>query len=85
MLNIFPRLNAQFFIFLGGASISKEIDVVFDDMQWLLTQNDGQLGIANVFVKKFRCVSRGSKETKTKIVCVCVCVCVYVCDTIVIG
>ena len=75
----------NFLIFLGGASISKEIDVVFDDMQWLLTQNDGQLGIANVFVKKFRCVSRGSKETKTKIVCVCVCVCVYVCDTIVIG
>ena len=32
----------------------KRIDVTFDDMQWMLTQKDGQLGIATVYVKKFR-------------------------------
>ena len=34
--------------------IRKEIDVLFDDMQWLLTQQDGHLGVANVFIRKFK-------------------------------
>jgi len=38
----------------GGASIIKEIDVVFNDMEWLLTREDGQLGISKVLIKRFR-------------------------------
>lgn len=41
-------------VFLGVTQIRKKIDVTFDDMQWSLTQEDGQLGIATVYVKKFK-------------------------------
>jgi len=45
------------FLFSGFNFIMKRIDVTFDDMQWILTQKDGQLGIATVYVKKFRSLS----------------------------
>lgn len=38
----------------GVSSLRKQIDVLFDDMQWLIVKQDGQLGIANVFIKKFK-------------------------------
>ena len=59
MLVIFVLYFLFFFcvcVEIGVTSILKRIDVIFDDMEWMLTQKDGQLGIATVYVKKFRSV-----------------------------
>ncbi|XP_047142514.1 bridge-like lipid transfer protein family member 2 isoform X1 [Hydra vulgaris] len=35
------------------SSITRKIDICFDDLQWIITQQDGQLGIANIFIRRF--------------------------------
>uniref|UniRef100_A0A7M5UVQ0 FMP27/BLTP2/Hobbit GFWDK motif-containing RBG unit domain-containing protein n=1 Tax=Clytia hemisphaerica TaxID=252671 RepID=A0A7M5UVQ0_9CNID len=50
----------------GRTSILKRIDVVFDDMQWMLTQHDGQLGIATVYVKRFRYNQLTYKDSRSE-------------------
>ena len=39
---------------IGAAYVVKEIDVTFDSLKWRLTQHDGQLGIADVNIRKFK-------------------------------
>ena len=48
--------SSDFIIYLGRNKnyIIKQSDIIFDDMRWRLTQQDGQLGIADVQFKKFQ-------------------------------